>query len=164
MLVQHSPIPMYRPVFGGNPNPLETQLTRLHHRLLKVATRDTAMDAASYDEFAPKTSALWGHCAIVAALVKSLFGGKLIRAVLQVQAGGKKEQQIHYFNEIDGKRYDLTSDQYLGDGLHAVTPQPRPKANAPIAVLKILHEKVGSDGMIQRANRFKLLKQRLGIS
>ncbi|MCL2484082.1 MAG: hypothetical protein FWD89_03960 [Firmicutes bacterium] len=48
----------------------------------------------------------WGHCAVVSVLMFEKFGGKLFKCVI------KEENIEHYFNEIGGKKCDVTISQY----------------------------------------------------
>ena len=50
-----------------------------------------------------------GNCSITAALVQDIFGGELIRVHPLPEAA-------HSINRINGKYYDLTSDQFTIDG------------------------------------------------
>ena len=55
-----------------------------------------------------------GQCYVTALLIKFFFGGEIVYGYV-----GKER---HYWNLLDdGKEFDLTSDQYGGDGLHPVT-------------------------------------------
>jgi hypothetical protein len=50
-----------------------------------------------------------GQCTITAIIVFDYFGGKIFR--------GKSEKYnlLHYWNEIDGVKIDLTFNQFVGD-------------------------------------------------
>jgi hypothetical protein len=66
----------------------------------------------------PSQSPLHMHCGVVAAAVQRRFGGT-VRTAQLVFAGGIMD--THIWNRLpDGVEVDLTSDQYGGDGLHAL--------------------------------------------
>lgn len=58
-----------------------------------------------------KTSSKWtvknpsrGQCGVTALLINDIFGGEILKT--------KIDNQWHYYNRIDGKEYDFTSDQF----------------------------------------------------
>ena len=59
-----------------------------------------------------KTSSLWtaenparGQCGVTALVIQDRFGGEILKTKLD--DGG-----WHYYNRINGRRYDFTSDQF----------------------------------------------------
>ena len=49
-----------------------------------------------------------GQCAVTAMIVFDYFGGQIIRGT------SKKYNLLHYWNEIEGKKVDLTFKQFEG--------------------------------------------------
>lgn len=47
-----------------------------------------------------------GQCTVTAMIVFDYFGGKIVRGY------SEKYKLFHYWNEIDGKKVDLTYDQF----------------------------------------------------
>lgn len=45
-----------------------------------------------------------GQCNVTALLIEELFGGRILKTKLQ--------EGYHYYNEIDGHRYDFTDSQF----------------------------------------------------
>lgn len=84
---------------------LEERLTLLREELKYVWSRDTAYSLSLRSGLHIQTR---GQCYVTALLVNELLGGKLIT--------GKVYGEQHFWNEINGKEIDLTSDQYGGDG------------------------------------------------
>lgn len=85
-----------------NNKDLET-LEDLYSVLRKSWCRDTAYPSCQmeWDESNPS----YGQCAITAMLVHDMFGGTIHR--IRPQGGG-----THYFNKINGRYIDLTSEQF----------------------------------------------------
>lgn len=81
------------------------ELNRLEEILKLAWCKETS---ATPDRWTNENPAL-GQCAITALIVNDYFGGKLVWAEA-VLPDGKKES--HYFNEIEGKQYDLTRSQF----------------------------------------------------
>ncbi len=52
---------------------------------------------------------LWGHCAVVAEVVRRHLGGQIVSANLVTEDGGKYR---HYWNKIEGEDQDLTISQF----------------------------------------------------
>jgi hypothetical protein len=50
-----------------------------------------------------------GQCTVTAMIVNDYFGGEMKRGF------SKKYNLFHYWNIIDGKKIDLTFDQFIGD-------------------------------------------------
>jgi len=61
-----------------------------------------------------KTSSKWtpenpykGQCGVTALVINDLFGGNILRTEV--------EGQWHFYNRIEGERYDFTSKQFNSD-------------------------------------------------
>ena len=76
--------------------------------LLEVWCRETAYPSCQ-EEYCYEEDPTFGQCAITAMLVHDIFGGTIHKIYLE--GGG-----THYFNKINGKYIDLTSDQIFGFG------------------------------------------------
>jgi len=50
----------------------------------------------------------FGQCSITAFLVQDIFGGRVYGVLL-------KDGSVHCFNVVDGRKFDITSQQF-GDG------------------------------------------------
>jgi len=86
------------------------RMDRLFEILLECYGPDTTSPGArpNYDIASDPT---YGQCSVTALIVNDLFGGT-IRHIGQHGADFS-----HYFNEIDGEYYDLTSNQFAAIGL-----------------------------------------------
>ena len=73
-------------------------LDQLQKRLANVYAPDTAQGGI----VGPTPSA--GHCAAVAIIVRDIFGGTFVSAIVNGQS--------HWFNRIDAIDVDLTCDQF----------------------------------------------------
>ena len=76
---------------------------------------DTLLGLWCADTCAPRMRSEWtpdnptlGQCSITAFLVQDIFGGQVYGVPL-------KDGGFHCFNVVDGRRFDLTSQQF-GDG------------------------------------------------
>lgn len=58
-----------------------------------------------------------GQCYITALYLYTKYGGSIMY-------GYTKDNIKHYWNKIDGKEYDLTSDQFGGDGITPIISKP----------------------------------------
>lgn len=85
-------------------NNLEIRLENLKRKLLTVCAYDTTHPSCEED-WSP-ANPLYGHCAIVSALVYNRFGGEIVRGII-AETGIS-----HYWNRIEGKEYDLTKEQF----------------------------------------------------
>lgn len=56
-----------------------------------------------------------GQCNVTAAVIFDLFGGEILRTHLP--------EVWHYYNRIDGKRYDLTDSQFTAPGARFDAPE-----------------------------------------
>ena len=77
--------------------------------LTKVLEKSWAKETCSpgFREIWTKENPSLGQCAITALIVNDYFGGKIMRCMTSTGS--------HYYNEINGKRIDLTVDQFLGE-------------------------------------------------
>lgn len=133
----------------------------------ETALGDTAAQRSQYTELG-RITPMWGQCVPVAMAVKGAFGGKLVRYELKVRLNGEVTKQVHWANHFDGQEIDLTSDQYNGDGIHAVDDSQHgvvgkpPKGPVPVEVLEVISKKVQSDFYYGRiGHRTHLLAERL---
>ncbi|HKJ54336.1 MAG TPA: hypothetical protein VKB27_22770 [Gammaproteobacteria bacterium] len=67
--------------------------------------------SALSSSWSPQTAIQWrpdnpalGQCNVTALLVNELFGGRILKT--------RHRESVHYYNEIDGQRYDFTSSQF----------------------------------------------------
>jgi len=91
------------------PPPLELKNVR---RILKQAwSEKTAYNKARLTTSKPTKSK--GQCYVTALLINKLFNGEVIK--------GKVFGETHYWNRIGKVEFDLTSDQYSGDGFAPIT-------------------------------------------
>jgi hypothetical protein len=58
-----------------------------------------------------ESSSLWtkqnpacGQCSVTALVIQDQFGGRILKTPM--------EERWHFYNQIDGKRYDLTIEQF----------------------------------------------------
>ena len=72
--------------------------------LLESWCKETAYPSCQHD-YVQENDPTYGQCAITATIVYDLFGGTINR--VRFSDGG-----THYFNRIDGRDIDLTSDQF----------------------------------------------------
>ncbi len=56
-----------------------------------------------------------GQCNVTAAVIFDLFGGEILRTRLP--------EVWHYYNRIDGARYDLTDSQFTAPGARFDAPE-----------------------------------------
>ncbi|MBR1802120.1 hypothetical protein IJ768_02770 [Candidatus Saccharibacteria bacterium] len=74
--------------------------------LLKSWVKRSAYPASQNDpEYNFDNDPSYGQCTVTAMVVQDEFGGTIHR--VRVNGGG-----THYFNKIDGRYFDLTSDQF----------------------------------------------------
>jgi len=78
-------------------------LNDLYNVLRESWSKETAYPSCQKDW--SKEDPSYGQCAITAMLVNDMFGGSIHR--IRVNGGG-----THYFNKINGKYVDLTSEQF----------------------------------------------------
>lgn len=87
----------------GRPHRIDS-LDALFRALLGAWCQDTAHPSCQ-KEYDLENDPTYGQCAITAMLVCDMFGGTIHK--IHVSGGG-----THYFNRIDGRYIDLTSDQF----------------------------------------------------
>ncbi|HXV30842.1 MAG TPA: hypothetical protein VD840_10960 [Sinorhizobium sp.] len=78
-----------------------------------------------------------GQCSVTALVVEDLFGGEILKTET---AGG-----AHFYNRIDGERYDLTLSQFDGPIRYDDAPATRGEAFADTseAQYRALRERLG---------------------
>lgn len=76
---------------------------------------EVAVRKALHKAWSNETAVQWteenpasGQCNVTAAVVCDTFGGKVLRTKLL--------EVWHYYNSIDGRRYDLTDSQFTARG------------------------------------------------
>ncbi len=82
----------------------EGQIHSLRTILIKCWKKDTSFSHSDGSK---------GQCYVTALLIKYLYGGEILH--------GYVNQEHHFWNLINGKEIDLTSDQYGGNGFNPVT-------------------------------------------
>ena len=94
------------------------EIRRLYKRLLSAWSIDTC--APRYRPEWSEENPTLGQCSITAFLVQDILGGEVYGVRLEDGA-------YHCFNEVDGFRFDLTSEQFGGAALDydACVPQRR---------------------------------------
>ncbi len=171
MLISQIPIAnplrlgQYRRLRFGSVSPSEQVLRAERDRLLQAAGQDSANDAGRY-ELCQGISKLTGHCAGVSNYLQQKYGGTVIRAVVALNLNGEPKEDVHYwYKAVDGKEYDLTSDQYGGDGFHTLEELP-PRAIHQGAVtmtgVKILKQEAYA--CVAHSPWFDPLYQRMGFT
>jgi hypothetical protein len=86
----------------------EETLTMLREYAERVASR--------IDDRKPS---LRGRCVEVSLLVRAIFGGSLVGRTVPCDCEPDCEGTNHYWNRLpDGREFDLTSNQFGGDGIH----------------------------------------------
>lgn len=81
-------------------------LEAFQKRLMKVCARDTSFDGEGWS---PKNP-LWGHCAVATLLAQELFGGQIVRTLLDDTPFAAMGS--HYALKIDGEIFDPTAPQF----------------------------------------------------
>jgi hypothetical protein len=82
--------------------------TRVRKALRKAWSVDTAIQ---WTEENPAS----GQCNVTAAVICDVLGGEVLRT--------KLPSVWHYYNRLDGNRYDLTDSQFTAPGALFETPQ-----------------------------------------
>jgi hypothetical protein len=57
----------------------------------------------------------YNQCAQTAIVIRDCFGGEILKTEVKLtylDKTGQNESIIHFYNRIDGKRYDFTDDQF----------------------------------------------------
>ena len=91
------------PDYPGITNPFE-----LYDVLSTLWCRETCAPRMQKDW--SEDNITWGQCSITAFLVQDIFGGKVYGIPLN-------DGSVHCYNEVDGKVFDLTSEQFGGEKL-----------------------------------------------
>lgn len=87
------------------------KLLELKLRLFDCISRETSSDPENWSPINP----MYGQSAIVAILVKRIFGGKILKASLAGISDYKKMKE-HYWNRLPrGAEVDLSADQFKND-------------------------------------------------
>lgn len=67
--------------------------------------------SALFDSWSPQTAIQWrpdnpalGQCNVTSLLIEELFGGRILKT--------RYREGFHFYNEIDGYRYDFTASQF----------------------------------------------------
>ncbi|MEM9796537.1 MAG: hypothetical protein AAF919_08610 [Pseudomonadota bacterium] len=83
---------------------------------------EAKLRAALAQAWSTETAVQWtadnpasGQCNVTAAIVHDLFGGDVLRTRL--------EGVWHYYNRLDGHRYDLTDSQFTAPGARFTAPE-----------------------------------------
>lgn len=84
-------------------------LSRIREALERIWSKDTAHKPSLKTGIQTKSR---GQCYVTALLLKDLMGADVVRA--------KVNGETHYWNRFSGYEFDLTSDQYGGDGYRPV--------------------------------------------
>ena len=101
-----------------NDYPQVTSIQRLYDLLSSIWCEYTC--APRMRQSWSKENKTLGQCSITAFLVQDIFGGEVLGIPL-------KEGGFHCFNVVEGKKFDLTSEQFGDENLdyEHVVPQSR---------------------------------------
>ena len=87
-----------------------------------------------------------GQCYVTALLLRDIMGAEVVRA--------KVNEETHYWNRFSGYEFDLTSDQYGGDGYRPVPYDGRKITKRQVNLMnkryRILKDAWNSDVSLQR--------------
>ncbi len=87
--------------------PTKLRLRRLRKLMLSIVSERTAFNPTLW------RGGMSQHCGPVSYVVQKLFGGAIV--------GGKIGNESHLWNRLeDGREFDLTSDQYGGNGIDPI--------------------------------------------
>jgi hypothetical protein len=82
---------------------------------------------ALFKSWSIETSSKWipenparGQCSVTALVINNLFGGEILKTLLP--------EGWHFYNRIDGKRYDFTDSQFDGPIDYMDVPSNRDEA------------------------------------
>jgi hypothetical protein len=99
-----------------------TTFPTLRKVYVKMTFDEARIRAALRQAWSPETAVQWteenpalGQCNVTAAVICDLFGGKVLRT--------RYPDIWHYYNEIDGARYDLTDSQFKDPGAVFQAPE-----------------------------------------
>lgn len=87
-------------------------MTFNEERIRSVLEKAWSLDTAK--QWSPENPAN-GQCNVTSAVIHDLFGGDVLRTRIQTV--------WHYYNQIDGKRYDLTDSQFYRPGARFPAPE-----------------------------------------
>ena len=91
-----------------------------------------------------ESSSLWspdnparGQCGVTSLVVQDVFGGQILKTVLQ--------QGPHFYNSIEGRRFDFTASQFQGPIEYKDLPSDRKEAMSDTDPLqyRTLRERLG---------------------
>lgn len=98
--------------------PTLTELNSLRDSLEISWSKESSADADNWTS----ANASYGQCAVTALAVQDLLGGEILWAEALLPDGSKVS---HYFNEIKGKPFDFTSNQFpYGTKIGPGIPKP----------------------------------------
>lgn len=118
--------------------------------ILLVCSAETSSDPKNWSPDNP----LYSHCAVVALLVKDLFGGQFMRASL-LNMTGYEQMGSHYWNLLpDGTEVDLTAGQFKDNDRLLVPRGESSKGGVPITRESLLEYK-------PTRKRYELLKKKV---
>jgi hypothetical protein len=86
--------------------------------LCLLAIREATILVAKSENGDDRSPVLRGRCVEVALTVRAVLGGEVVGAFVPCSCEPGCEGTNHYWNVLpDGRAYDLTSDQFGGDGM-----------------------------------------------
>ena len=87
--------------------------------------------SALYDSWSSQTAIQWspgnpalGQCNVTSLLIENLFGGRILKT--------RYREGFHFYNEIDGRRYDFTASQFTAPVDYDDIPSSRKEAERSI--------------------------------
>ncbi|MGD8348521.1 MAG: hypothetical protein PVI79_04765 [Gammaproteobacteria bacterium] len=86
-------------------------MSRSNGKNRSITFDEERVRSALSNSWSPQTAIQWrpdipalGQCNVTALLVNELFGGRILKT--------RQRESVHYYNEIDGRRYDFTDSQF----------------------------------------------------
>jgi hypothetical protein len=86
-------------------------MSRSNGKNRSITFDEERVRSALSNSWSPQTAIQWrpdipalGQCNVTALLVNELFGGRILKT--------RQRDSVHYYNEIDGRRYDFTDSQF----------------------------------------------------
>jgi hypothetical protein len=87
--------------------------------------------SALFESWSPQTAIQWsrdnpalGQCNVTSLLIEELFGGRILKT--------RYREGFHFYNEIDGRRYDFTASQFTSRVDYDDIPSSRQEAGQGI--------------------------------
>ena len=74
-----------------------------------------------------------GQCNVTAAVIHDLFGGEVLRTAVP--------GFWHYYNRIDGQRYDLTDSQFSDPGARFAAPDYTDEPSSAAAAMETIPDR-----------------------